>query len=270
MSNYLVTDTELTQTAAALRTKGGTSEQIEWGSGTGFKSAIEALPSGGGSVHNYIKSFDGITPYPTDYGFNYDKCHRYSANDTSSNTTLSLSVSAFEGDWILATVTTRSATTYPSDWALLHESHDLGSGGVNQRMAMLCKQATRTGVVSISVSQASSERIYLNLIAFTGINGFSYTSGTEEYSLTAINSITRNKSTNSRVVWCHTATTWKQDGSYHWTCSADLERVDMLSSSQSRQSNFIDDLPQGSRVFYVAAGETYSQLVSDYVTILED
>lgn len=50
MSNYLVTDTELTQTAAALRTKGGTSEQIEWGSGTGFKSAIEALPSGGGGI----------------------------------------------------------------------------------------------------------------------------------------------------------------------------------------------------------------------------
>lgn len=50
MADYLVTEAELQQTAGALRTKGGTSAPIEWGAGTGFKTAVEALPSGGGGI----------------------------------------------------------------------------------------------------------------------------------------------------------------------------------------------------------------------------
>lgn len=43
MSDYKVTDTELTAVANAIRTKGGTSAQLEWH--TGFVAAIGALPS---------------------------------------------------------------------------------------------------------------------------------------------------------------------------------------------------------------------------------
>lgn len=46
MANYLVTDTELTSIADAIRTKGGTSESLEFP--TDFVSAIENIPSGGG------------------------------------------------------------------------------------------------------------------------------------------------------------------------------------------------------------------------------
>lgn len=47
MANYKVTDTELTGVADAIRTKGGTSAELVWPSG--FVSAIENIPSGGGS-----------------------------------------------------------------------------------------------------------------------------------------------------------------------------------------------------------------------------
>lgn len=46
MTDYLTTDTELTSVANAIRTKGGTSEQLVYP--TGFVSAIEAIPTGGG------------------------------------------------------------------------------------------------------------------------------------------------------------------------------------------------------------------------------
>lgn len=46
MANYLVTDTELTSIADAIRTKGGTSESLEFP--TAFVSAIGNIPSGGG------------------------------------------------------------------------------------------------------------------------------------------------------------------------------------------------------------------------------
>lgn len=48
MANYLATDTDLTSVANAIRTKGGTSAQLEFPSG--FVSAIGAIPSGGGNT----------------------------------------------------------------------------------------------------------------------------------------------------------------------------------------------------------------------------
>ena len=46
MANYLTTDTELTSIANAIRTKGGTSSSLTYP--TGFVSAIDAIPTGGG------------------------------------------------------------------------------------------------------------------------------------------------------------------------------------------------------------------------------
>lgn len=53
MADYKVTDTELTAVADAIRTKGGTSADLEWNNG--FISAIEAISGGLG--------FTEITPY---------------------------------------------------------------------------------------------------------------------------------------------------------------------------------------------------------------
>ena len=47
MANYLVTDTELTSVANAIRTKGGTESLLEFPSE--FVSAISAIPTGGSS-----------------------------------------------------------------------------------------------------------------------------------------------------------------------------------------------------------------------------
>ena len=46
MADYLVTDTEMTSVAGAIRTKGGTQASLSWPSG--FVSAINAIPTGGG------------------------------------------------------------------------------------------------------------------------------------------------------------------------------------------------------------------------------
>ena len=66
MADYKVTDTELTSIANAIRTKGGTQEQLEWP--TGFVNAIEAIPSGGTSI---IPGAKRLTPYATDNATGY-------------------------------------------------------------------------------------------------------------------------------------------------------------------------------------------------------
>ena len=51
MANYKVTDTELTSVANAIRTKGGTSSQLEFPGG--FVNAINAISGGGGSLGEF-------------------------------------------------------------------------------------------------------------------------------------------------------------------------------------------------------------------------
>lgn len=48
MADYKATDTEFATVANAIRTKGGTSAQLEWP--TGFANAVAAIPSGGSNV----------------------------------------------------------------------------------------------------------------------------------------------------------------------------------------------------------------------------
>lgn len=52
MTDYLTTDTELTSVADAIRTKGGTSAALTYP--TGFVSAIEAIPTGGGGTSKTV------------------------------------------------------------------------------------------------------------------------------------------------------------------------------------------------------------------------
>ena len=48
MADYKVTDTQLTSIANAIRTKGETSAPLEFP--TGFVTAVQNIPTGGGSV----------------------------------------------------------------------------------------------------------------------------------------------------------------------------------------------------------------------------
>lgn len=59
MSNYLVTDTDMTSVADAIRTKGGTSASLAFP--TGFVNAINDIPSGGGA--NVNVQILGTMPY---------------------------------------------------------------------------------------------------------------------------------------------------------------------------------------------------------------
>lgn len=54
MTDYLVTDTELTDVADAIRTKGGTSAALEWP--TDYVDAIDAISGGGISEYNIVVS----------------------------------------------------------------------------------------------------------------------------------------------------------------------------------------------------------------------
>lgn len=66
---YITTDTELTSIANAIRTKGGTLAQLTYPAG--FVSAIEAIPTGGGSASYNVTV--NLTS-PTSAGYASDPC----------------------------------------------------------------------------------------------------------------------------------------------------------------------------------------------------
>jgi len=62
MADYLTNDTDLTSVADAIRAKGGTSASLTYP--TGFVSAIQAIPTGGGGTVNTCTmtiDADGVT-----------------------------------------------------------------------------------------------------------------------------------------------------------------------------------------------------------------
>ena len=63
MANYIASDTDLTAVADAIRTKGGTSADLTFPSG--FVSAIQAIPTGGGSWKAATGSFTPTQIYNT-------------------------------------------------------------------------------------------------------------------------------------------------------------------------------------------------------------
>ena len=60
MTSYLATDTDLTAVASAIRTKGGTSAALSWP--TGFVSAVNAIPSGGGGANTCTMTVTDADP----------------------------------------------------------------------------------------------------------------------------------------------------------------------------------------------------------------
>ena len=78
MSNYIVSDTDLTSVANAIRTKGGTSAQLAFPAG--FVSAIGDLPGGGGS---YVAADWGDPTKPTG-AVTINIAYAYADRDSSS------------------------------------------------------------------------------------------------------------------------------------------------------------------------------------------
>lgn len=190
--------------------------------------------------------------------------------ENTGGTELTGTIDVAAGDWVLATVTTRSATTLPSGWTVLKESTVLNAGASNQRMFFLCKQATADGTESITITQTDSARIYINLLAAKSAAGFAYHEGTEVYSDTEKPvSITVSRPDYKLLVWGCTANLWYNSAPYgEWTCSGLTAICLDQASTQPRQANFVDRTSAESRTFARGAADDGSYYIIDCVEVL--
>lgn len=167
------------------------------------------------------------------------------AYDTVSGTSLQGTVEANAGDFVLATVSIRDSnpTPTPTGWMLLYETY-VPYTNYDQRLAFFYKKIETSGTVTFTATQPSSNRIYLNLIAISGIEGFSAKPDMTVVRTTETGAFSvPDKSPGEPLVWGCVSPLWVSAAPYeNWvTTPDDLTLVSLDQAiTQPRLANFID------------------------------
>ena len=99
--------------------------------------------------------------------------------DVSSGTTLSSSITCEVGDLIVAQIVVRSSLTLPNGWTLLRTIPAISGDSTSQTLSFAYKIATST-TETLTVTQSSSNRIYINLIRVKNADSIIYVSEAEK------------------------------------------------------------------------------------------
>lgn len=187
----------------------------------------------------------------------YDNYYASSASGLGdkTGTTLTATVDCEVNDLIVAAIVTRDTFTVSDDWTLLSQSNiNSIDDGTNQTLAWAYKTAKST-TESITVTQASEQRLYINMVALPGAtgvidHGYSYdNSGTT-------NTITVSKP-DGLVLWGMTTPTWNNSAPYDvWTTSySEMPIVQIGTSSASRLGIGLDQSTEKDITFRCPAEE---------------
>lgn len=151
----------------------------------------------------------------------------------SSVTELSCSIDCAIGDTVVVAIATRDTLTLSSGWNLISTSGINSADTTNgQRLSWAYKIAESTSE-TITVTQASSQRLYINMIALTGVaelvdNGYTYRDDTTSGELTV-------SKPSGLVLWSMATTAWLSYTPYKvWSASNNIYIIQLGSSTASR------------------------------------
>ena len=174
--------------------------------------------------------------------------YKDSAAEVTSGTTLTSQVACNVGDLVIAAIVVRSALTLSDGWTLIGTSTPIAGDEFNQSLSWAYKYAESTSE-SITVTQATANRIYINMCALQGAtgftdNGFVYDTATN----TNLFTVTRP---SGLVLWAASKTTWGSSKPYgQWAISnnSSFTALDQA-STQPRLALFYDQSNDSSVTF---------------------
>lgn len=189
-------------------------------------------------IENHIVSSDW-SPVVTAIDTTPISYYKDSAAEVTSGTTLTSQVACNVGDLVIAAIVVRSALTLSDGWTLIGTSTPIASDEYNQTLSWAYKYAESESE-SITVTQATTNRIYINMCALQGAtgftdNGFVYDTATDTTSFT----ITRP---SGLVLWAASKPTWSTSTPYgQWKISnnSPLTALDQA-TTQPRLALFYD------------------------------
>jgi hypothetical protein len=166
------------------------------------------------------------------------KLYKDSAAEVSSGTTLTSSVNCNVGDLVIAAIVVRSALTISDGWTLISTSTTEDGNTSNQTLSWAYKYAESTSE-SITVTQASAARIYINMASLQGAtgfvdNGFIYDTATDTTTFTTAKP-------SGLVLWAASKSIWDTNTTHSlWSISNDSTSTQLGTTAQSRLALFYD------------------------------
>lgn len=205
---------------------------------------IEALFNGDGSITydgKEVEVFAGKTAtmycagnkMKTDVVVRQYGYPKSSAHQTTSGTTLTSSVECSVGDLVVALIATRDTLTVSDGWTLVSTSGTNSTDTYNQRMSWAYKFAEST-TETITVTQASAQRLYINMVALHGATGVSDNGYSYRDDATS-NNMTVDKPAGL-VLWGATQSLWTTTGEPYdvWKTSNNMRLIQLGDYTQSR------------------------------------
>jgi hypothetical protein len=193
--------------------------------------------------------------------------------ELSSAKSITLNIKANVGDTVLAVISGRSALTMGDNLTLLGSSSVTG-GNITQSIAFAYEKIETSGMHRYTVYQASSGRMYLNLIVLSGVSEIRYT-GEYAAQTTTTDSVTaaKDKDEGTTLVWGCASIYWNTSSPVgDWTTEPEMESIGVARyGSAPRLASFIDEDGNGERVFTANMGSTTNYAVAvDAVEIIKE
>lgn len=179
---------------------------------------------------------------------------KFSATEVKSSTSLTATINCCVGETIVAAIATRDTLTVSNGWTLISTSGINSADTNGQRLSWAYKVAEST-TESITVTQASGQRLYINMIALSEgaslvDNGYTYKNVEDGETITV------NKP-SGLVLWGMTAPLWATSSSYPiWEASNNIHIVQLGTSTQSRLGVGYDATEETSVTFTAGSGST--------------
>ena len=180
------------------------------GGGGGFAETICEVSGNNMVSSSWSPVVTAIDTTPISY-------YKDSAAEVQSGTALTSQVACNVGDLVIAAIVVRSALTLSDGWTLIGTSTPIAGDEFNQSLSWAYKYAESTSE-SITVTQATANRIYINMCALQGAtgftdNGFVYDTATN----TNLFTVTRP---SGLVLWAASKPTWGTSKPYgQWAIS---------------------------------------------------
>ena len=174
--------------------------------------------------------------------------YKDSAAEVKSGTTLTSQVACNVGDLVIAAIVTRSPLTVSDGWSLISTSTAIAGDTLNQILSWAYKYAESESE-SITVTQETANRIYINMCSLQGAtgyvdNGFTYDTATDTTSFT----ITKP---SGLTLWAASTPSWSTSPPYGaGTISNDSSSTQLdQASTQPRLALFYDQSNDSSVTF---------------------
>lgn len=158
---------------------------------------------------------------------------KFSATEITSGTSLTATINCCVGETIVAAIATRDTLTVSSGWTLISTSGVNSADTTNgQRLSWAYKVAENT-TESITVTQASAQRLYINMIALSKgaslvDNGYTYKDNTDGGKITV-------SKPSGLVLWGMTSPTWDTSAPFNiWNVSNGIYIVQLGTSAAGR------------------------------------